>query len=672
MSNKKIRNSTDSSALSIVIIGLTIIIVGCFLGITYLLEYDFYDEGNNGETAKSVAVQIYSLEDCEKVKDYYGIFMTKILNVNPDINYGRDANYGLNDYRLDYYEEYFDPKNTNFVFDIYYPSGEIALSRPTKTGDYITYEDAKDETEFLGTSDFYFVGEDGTITPLKIYFAILDDDSRRVNDRYKSAFEWIDIANSLKYFVFVILFIAILIMVILLCIITINAGTTDPETGEIVPGFVDKIPLDLCTVAVIGFFAVAWMVIGLTTAADVDMVLNNLVVVITFVTFVMLLMSFLQTVSVRVKMGKIYKNTVFYMIYRKFKRKTPRKIRKAFSEMSFFGKIILGISAYIIFEAAILAIMARAGIYGDNPTEVFTMFLIVWGMTRLLIIPLFVMVAINLNYIREEGERLAGGILDSGVTDKLSIAAFKSHGKNLDQIRKEINKAMEQELRSEKLRNELITNVSHDIKTPLTSIKSYVDFLQRDNLSEKERKEYLEIVAKHTDKLAVLAKNLIEVSQITSGNIEVKREKTSLNIIIEQTIEEFALRLEQSELMPRVRMPEKEVFVMGDGEWLWRIFSNLLNNACKYAASGTDVEISLEENNGKAVIRIANISKSALNVEGDELFERFVRGDSSRHTEGNGLGLSIAKSLAELQGGNLDISVKGDTFAAVVVFDTVN
>lgn len=670
MAKKKLQSAADNSALAIVIIGLTIVIVGGFLGISYLLEYDFYESGNNGETAKSIAVQIYALEDCEKVKDYYGIFTTGILSAD---DYGEsDQGFVLDEYKLDYYEKYFDQKNTNFIFDIYHPSGKIALSRPGNPGDYLTYEEAKDKTEFLGTSDFYVVEESGNIVPLKIHYAILVDDSRGVNDRYKSAFDWIDVANTLKYFVFVILFIAVLIMVILLCIITINAGTTDPETGELVPSFVDKIPLDLWALAVICFSAVAWMVIGLTSAADVDMVLNNLVVVITFVAFVMLLMAFLQTVSVRIKMGRIYKNTVIYRIYRKFKRKTPRKVRAVFNELSFFGKLILGITAYVVFEGAILLCMARLGIYGSESTQVFTTFLIVWGMTRLMIIPIFVMVAINLNYIKEEGERLAGGILDSSVTDKLSISVFKSHGKNLEQIRKEINKAMEQELKSEKLRNELITNVSHDIKTPLTSIKSYVDFLQRDNLSDKERKEYLEIVAKHTDKLAVLAKNLIEVSQITSGNIEVKREKTNLNIIIDQTIEEFALKLEQSELMPRVNMPEKDVYIMGDGEWLWRIFSNLLNNACKYAASGTDVEISLEENNKKAVIRIANISKSALHVEGDELFERFVRGDSSRHTEGNGLGLSIAKSLAELQGGNLDISVKGDTFVAVVVFDSIN
>ncbi|MBR5562332.1 MAG: HAMP domain-containing histidine kinase [Clostridia bacterium] len=656
MSKKKLRSAADNSAFSIVIIGLTIVIVGCFLGIRYLMDYYFYDAGNNGETAKSVAVQIYSVDDCEKVKDYY-----KCLKKTSDVK------------KVKYYQELFDEKRSNFVFTVTDESGAMYLENVMQSRYSYSYSWVEENAYYSGEEAFFDVDENGNTQPMILRYSIILEDGNVANDRYKSAFDWIEIANSLKFFVFAVLFACLIILIILLCIITINAGVTDPETGEIIPSSVDKIPLDLCTIAVIGFFAVAWMVMGLTTAADVEMVLNNLVVVITFVAFIMLLMSYLQTVSVRVKMGKIYKNTIFYMIYRKFKRKTPRKVRRVFGEMSFFKKLLLGITAYIIFEASILGILAGLIFFTENDlTKVFTMFLIVWGMTRLIIIPIFVMVAINLNYIKEEGERLAGGILDSGVTDKLSIAAFKSHGKNLDQIRKEINKAMEQELKSEKLRNELITNVSHDIKTPLTSIKSYVDFLQRDNLSEKERKEYLEIVAKHTDKLAVLAKNLIEVSQITSGNVEVKREKTSLNIIVEQTIEEFALKLEQSELMPRIRMPENDVYIMGDGEWLWRIFSNLLNNACKYAASGTDVEISLEENNGKAAVRIANISKSALRVEGDELFERFVRGDSSRHTEGNGLGLSIAKSLAELQGGTLDISVKGDTFMAVVVFDTIN
>ncbi len=662
MKSKQVRTAGDSTAAVILLIGLTIVVVGCFLGISYLFQYNFYasdvtgDGSDNGQTAKFVAVQIYSLDDCDKAKDYY-----------------KCASEGRDLYRLQYYSDYFSSENTNFFCAVYDLNDNMLFDTAQGSGfSFTEAEKLAADGGYTGTSDYFFnFDEEGNSIPMRLKYAIVINDNS-VNDRYKNAFTWIEAANSLKYFVFFILFAAILIIVVLLSIITINAGAVDEKTGDIIPGFIDKIPFDICTVAVLLFFAVAWMVMGLTSAADVDMVLNNLVVVITMVTFVILLMTYLTTLSVRVKMGKLHKNTVFYMIYRRFKRKAPRKVRRSFGKMTFFKKVIIGVSAYVLFEAAILIAMAFMGIFGKNATEIFTMFLIVWGMTRLLIIPVFVMIAINLHYVKEEGERLAAGVFGDEIADKLTISAFKAYGRNLDQIRKEINNAMEQELKSERFRNELITNVSHDIKTPLTSIKSYVDFLQRDDLTEAQRKEYLDIVARNTDKLAVLATNLIEVSQITSGNVEINLEKTSLNIIIEQMIDEFALRMEQSELIPRVNMDEKEIFVMGDGEWLWRIFSNLLNNACKYAAAGTDVEITLEEKDKKATVRIENISKSALNVEGDELFERFVRGDSSRHTEGNGLGLSIAKSLTELQGGMLDISVSGDKFSAAVTFNTAN
>ena len=334
---------------------------------------------------------------------------------------------------------------------------------------------------------------------------------------------------------------------------------------------------------------------------------------------------------------------------------------------------MLGVSTFVLGEAAILSVMAYLGILRDDAdsSAVMLTFIIIWAMTRLIMIPILAMYAINLHYVKEEGQRLAKGVLGDDISDKLSIASIRAHGKNLDKIRDEINKAMEQELKSEKLKSELITNVSHDIKTPLTSIKNYVDLLNRDNLSEEERRKYLEIVNRHTDKLSMLLSDLIEASQISSGNIEIELERTSLNIIIQQTVEEFAVKLEQSELIPRVELPEDDVYIMGDGKWIWRIFSNLLNNACKYAESGTDVEISLDKKDGKANIRISNISGAELNIEGEELFERFVRGDSSRHTEGNGLGLSIARSLTELQGGALDINVSDNKFIAVISFDAV-
>ena len=651
----KLRSESDRTAATIILIVLTIVAVGCILGAAYLFEYNFYEKDDNGDTAKSVAVQIYSLDDIDYAKDYYDC-----ISENKD------------PYRLKYYEEKFSLNNTNFTFTITdAASGKVLLDSAQKSG--VTFDEIKASSEYTGDTEFFETDENGNIKTLTLSYAVLSNNHRQSNDKYASAFRWIDVANSLKNVLFIVLFLTILIIIIILSLLTINAGLKDDENSEVVPGFIDRLPLDLCTAALALMFVVAWVIVGLTSAADVDMVLNNVVVMFTCVAAILVLMTYLSTLAVRVKMGKIFKNTIIYRIYRIFKRKTSRGVRRKIHETSPFRKLIIGIVVFFLAEAAILISLAYFGILNKsgNTDSVIITFIVIWGITRLIVIPIFAMIAINLYYVKEEGQKLAQGVLGDEIASKLSIASIRAHGRNLDQIKKEINKAVEQELKSERLRNELITNVSHDIKTPLTSIKSYVDFLQREDISEQERKEYLAIVAKHTEKLTVLAKNLIEVSQITSGSIEVKREKTNLNIIIEQTLDEFALKLEQSELIPRVELSEDDVIIMGDGEWLWRIFANLFNNACKYAAPNTDLEISLEKINSKAHIKISNISKNVLNIEGDELFERFVRGDSSRHTEGNGLGLSIAKSLAELQGGSLDISVKDEKFTAVMIFDSI-
>lgn len=649
----KLRSESDRTAATIILIVLTIVAVGCILGMSYLFEYNFYEKGDNGDTAKSVAVQIYSLNDMELAKDYYDC-----LSENKD------------PLRLKYYEERFSLKNSNFAFSITdSQSGRILLDSTKKSN--LSFEKIKNKASYSGDAEFFITDSSGEIKSLTLTYIILSGENRQANDKYSNAFRWINAANSLKNILFIVLFFTVLVIIILLSLLTINAGLQDDKNGEVVPGFIDRLPLDLCTAAIVLLFMVAWIIISLTSAADAEMVLNNVVIVFTCVASILVLMTYLSTLAVRVKMGKIFKNTVIYRIIRMFKRKTSRNVRRKISEISPFRKLIIGIVVFFLAEAAILIALAYFGIFdkASDQSSVILTFIVIWGITRLIVIPIFAMIAINLYYVKEEGQRLAEGVLGDEIASKLSVASIRAHGKNLDVIKREINKAVEQELKSERLRNELITNVSHDIKTPLTSIKSYVDFLQRDDITEQQRKEYLAIVAKHTEKLSVLAKNLIEVSQITSGSIEVKSEKTSLNIIIEQTLDEFALKLEQSGLIPRVELPESDVCIMGDGEWLWRIFANLFNNACKYAAPDTDLEISLDQADGKAKIRISNISKSPLNVEGDELFERFVRGDSSRHTEGNGLGLSIAKSLAELQGGSLDISVREDKFTAVMIFN---
>ncbi len=663
MKNGTLRSESDRTASVIILICMTIVLIGCILGMSYLVEYDFYESGDNGQTAKSVAVQLYSLDDVDFAKDYFNC-------VTDAENSSEVTNEAFNR-RIDYYKDKFSLKNSSFVFCVLDTMDNKIFDSISASGAQGSFEEIAEKSEYTGISDFYRFYSNGNTVPLRISYAIVTGESSQASDKYTNAFQWIEIANSLKYFLFAVMFVAALIIVILLSLITINAGTKDEENSEIQPGFIDKIPLDVCTLFLISLFAVAWMIIGLTSAADVDMVLNNVVVMFVCVAAILVLMTYLQTLSVRVKMGKIYKNTLVYGIYRKFKRKTPRKVRRVFSDLSVFKKLVIGISAFVLGEAIILSVMAYLGILrdGGDPSAVMLTFIITWAMTRLILIPIFAMYAINLHYVNEESRRLAQGVLGDEIAGKLTIASVRAHGKNLDLIKKEINKAMEQELKSEKLKSELITNVSHDIKTPLTSIKNYVDLLSRENLTDEERNNYIGIINRHTDKLSMLLADLIEASQISSGNIDINLEKTSLNIVIEQTVEEFATKLEQSGLIPRIELPEDDVYIMGDGKWLWRIFANLFNNACKYAAPGTDVDVTVSCENGKATVKIANIAGTELNVEGEELFERFVRGDSSRHTEGHGLGLSIAKSLTELQQGQLDINVSENKFTAVLIFD---
>lgn len=647
------RSETDRTSAIIILICMAMVAVGCVLGISYLVEYNFYEKGDEGKTAKTIAFQIYSLDDLELAQDYYSCYYED-----------KDS------YRLNYYMDKFSTSRTNFMFYVTDNSNVVYYTNSDSGVSGVAAEFV--QAEYRGSSSCFIYDEEGETIPLRINYYIPEINSDSVRDKYSSAFQWIEIADTLKYVLFFALGIAAIVIIIMLSQITINAGLKENETGEVEPGFIDRIPFDICLLFLLVVFAASWIIMGLTMAGDVDMVLNNVIIMILFVAVILVLMTFLTTLSVRVKMGKLYKNTVIYRIIRSFKRKTPRKIRRRiFKELSFFKKICIGVTLYIIAEAAILFTMTYLGIIGEvfEPMSVFGMFLVIWALSRLVMIPIITMIAINLNYIREEGQRLAEGVLGDEIATKLTIASFRAHGKNLDQIKKEINKAMEQEIKSERLKTELITNVSHDIKTPLTSIVSYVDLLGRAETTEEERAKYLDILDRHTKNLNNLLDELIEASKISSGNIEIELSRISLNIIIGQTVEEFADKFEKFYLLPRIMIPEEDVYIMGDGRWIWRILANLLNNACKYSAPETDVEIRLETDNGKAILSISNNIREEINIDAQELTERFVRGDSSRHTEGSGLGLSITKILAELQDAQLEVEVEEGRFTAKLVFD---
>ncbi len=231
-----------------------------------------------------------------------------------------------------------------------------------------------------------------------------------------------------------------------------------------------------------------------------------------------------------------------------------------------------------------------------------------------------------------------------------------------------LQKAVDAIVRNERLKAELITNVSHDIKTPLTSIVNYVDLLKRENLEGERVQHYIEVLDQKSQRLRQLTEDLVEASKISSGNIELHMERLQLQSMIWQASGEFEERFEEHGLVMRCSLAHEPVFIMADGRQLWRILENLLGNICKYAREGTEISVRLESRDGRAYLALENTSREPLPEDAQELTGRFVRGDRSRSTEGSGLGLSIAQSLTELQGGTFEISAQGERFLASLTF----
>ena len=248
---------------------------------------------------------------------------------------------------------------------------------------------------------------------------------------------------------------------------------------------------------------------------------------------------------------------------------------------------------------------------------------------------------------------------------------LRNVAKYLNDIAGGFSNAIEENLKSERMKTELITNVSHDLKTPLTSIINYVDLLKAENIENEKAKEYIEVLDNKSQRLKKLTEDLVEASKASSGNIKLTMEKLKVKELIHQVTGEFEDKFEARKLETILSYPEENVFILADSRYLYRVLENIYSNIAKYAKEDTRVYVDIVKNNKKVLIAIKNISKEQLNISADELMQRFVRGDSSRNTEGSGLGLSIAKSLTELQGGSFDIYLDGDLFKVVIEFPIV-
>lgn len=280
-------------------------------------------------------------------------------------------------------------------------------------------------------------------------------------------------------------------------------------------------------------------------------------------------------------------------------------------------------------------------------------------------------IALNLRTLEKNGKQLSEGDLSTPVDTKRLFGAFRRYGQAMNRLQSGMESAVQEQMRAERMKTELITNVSHDIKTPLTSIVNYVDLLKKEDISSPAAREYITVLNRQSKRLKKLTEDLVEASKASSGALPVDLQPTDVSVLFSQITGEYQDRLADCHLTLVTQPPAGRPVVLADSKLLSRVMDNLVSNICKYAMPETRVYVSGITADGQMTMSFKNVSRAELNISPDELMERFVRGDTSRHTEGSGLGLSIARSLVQLMGGTFRLSIDADLFRTDVTLPLV-
>ncbi len=434
---------------------------------------------------------------------------------------------------------------------------------------------------------------------------------------------------------------ALAVMIYLYCAAGRHPGEDTPRCNAL-----DRIPFDLFTAlyAAIGVFLL--VLVKELSYGPVAVFLLSLAVFAACV--VSLLFSYTMSIATRTKTHTLWCNTlVGYLL-----RVLAAGGRAIGRHLPALWQWLLAIGGITLLEFILLYINRWEP---DNLA-------ILWFCEKLLLIPLTLWFIVGLCRLRVHIRRLASGENAPLPSVKNLPGSLRPTAEDLNHIQDGMAAQVEARLKSERFKAELITNVSHDIKTPLTSVINYVDLLEKEKPENPKMQEYLAILQRQSQRLKKLIEDLMEASKASTGNLTIHPVPCQLGLMLTQLAGEYSERLAAADLELLIAQPPHPVTVMADGRHLGRAFDNLLLNVCKYAMAGTRVYLDLLYREGQAQIILRNISRSPLHISGEELLERFVRGDSSRNTEGSGLGLSIARSLVELHGGSLRLTVDGDLF----------
>lgn len=371
--------------------------------------------------------------------------------------------------------------------------------------------------------------------------------------------------------------------------------------------------------------------------------------------------EYVISIIARIRAGKFWHYTLLRLLLNPFRRikRELHEIRLALlANLSMTVKVTAVFLVVFLIEAFLLLC---AGADGG--------IIMVYLLWKVVEYGVLLKIVVQFRQIFDGGERIAKGDYLHPIHTEKMMYELRTHAENLNNVQTGVAAAVEEKMKSERFRTELITNVSHDIKTPLTSIINYVDLIKKEPTESETMREYIEVLDRQSNRLKKLIEDLMEASKASTGNLPVNPEVCDATVVLTQIVGEFSERAEKNQLEMVVECPQPPVEIYVDGRHLWRIIDNLMGNICKYAQPGTRVYITLEKFHGMVIMTFRNISKDRLKMTGEELFGRFVRGDSSRNTEGHGLGLSIAKSLTELMHGNLAVQMDGDLFKVILSFE---
>lgn len=592
-----------------------------------------------------------------KVKDANGKEI--LTDLNEDIEFKTENGYI-------YYKTYLE--NRNFKFLIIDNKTNKAITNLTQTmrtdsvdkikeelsknSYYWNYENREVRTNIsnLSIEDIKYVDHYKTLEEnydCTIYTSINEDVTQFHDDYYNLYITYKICTNSVKTAIINIIITLVLIIVSAI-LITIYAGRKR-NFKEIQLESIDKIPLEIILAAMfIPFIMLLFLGIELSYNLNITTIIGNIGILIIMYSIALILY---ESIVRRVKTNTILKNTIIYRLCKWIKN----GVKNIFNNFSLAAKIIV-----------ILACML-----------IFTLIFSNWGFTGIILLIAMYVFAFKYYFdnitkflnIKNTVKKIYEGDTKVRLQEDEYTGVLKELCIYVNDIAGGFTNAIDKSLKSERMKTELITNVSHDIKTPLTSIINYVDLLKKEDIQNEKAKEYLDILEQKSQRLKRLTEDLIEASKASSGNIKLDMKKINVNELIKQISGEFEDKFKNKNLDLNIEIPKEDVFILADSRYLYRVMENMYTNIEKYAMENSRVYVDLLEENKKVKIEIKNISKEKLNISANELMERFVRGESSRNTEGSGLGLSIAQSLTKLQKGEFGIYLDGDLFKVIISFN---